>query len=346
MGYYTLSLVQALVRVGGDIEWVLFGVAPSLGAIPRGENIRTLTAKGLVGVRRVVWEQLTLPRLAVQAGVNLLHCPDFSRPALNSIPVVNTIHDLSYWAPQPFFSLAKRVYKRTLAHFTVARSQRIIAVSHFSREEILRRFHVDKERVCVIYNGVDPVSPPPRLGEDRPFLLFVGTLEERKNIVRLIQAWTRLRVAGRIPHRLVLVGEHGWGWQKILTAIRESAFRGDIEARGYVGRDKVFALCAAADLFVYPSLYEGFGLPVLEAMACGTPVICSRAASLPEVAGDAAEFFDPASSEDLAATIERVLGSAELRAALRRKGLERASKFSWDECGRRHCQVYRDLLGN
>jgi glycosyltransferase involved in cell wall biosynthesis len=349
--YYTLALVQALARVDIKTDWLLFGACPSLSELPKAENVKLVGGQalvggqGLLGPRRILWEQLILPSLIARHKVDLLHCPDLSRPLRVPVPVVTTLHDLSYCSSQHFFPLAKRAYKRAMANFAINHSAEIIAVSQFSREEILRHFRLDPARVRVIHNGVYQVSPPARIeGRTPPFLLFVGTLEERKNLVTLINAFTQLRTAGRIPHRLILVGQPGWGANKIHAAIRASSCADAIEVRGYVPQEEVLDLYAASDAFVYPSVYEGFGLPVLEAMACGTPVVCSRAASLPEVAGDAAEFFEPASVEDLVGAIERVVVSPNARADLRRRGLERVSHFSWEECARQHRQLYGDVL--
>jgi glycosyltransferase involved in cell wall biosynthesis len=140
------------------------------------------------------------------------------------------------------------------------------------------------------------------------------------------------------------VGQPGFGWSQIKAAIAGSRYRQDIEICGYLKREAVEELLQTADLFIYPSVYEGFGLPVLEAMACGTPVVCSRAASLPEVAGDAAEYFEPSEVDDLAAATERVLSSTEKQAEMRQRGLERAKLFTWDECARKHLEVYKGLL--
>lgn len=346
VGYHALSLVRALARVGKDIEWILMGADPSSNSIPKGENIRTIGAeRPLGGARRAAWQQWALPRLAVRAGVELLYCPDYSRPVWSAAPVVNTIHDLSFYSSSPpFLPFGSRLWKGRLARVAIARSARLIADSDFIRDEILQRFRIDPQRVAVIPLAAEELPEQPREKAGRPFLLFVGTLETRKNLVTLIKAFAALRASGRISHRLVLVGKAGYGWHEISAAIDASPFRQQIEVRGYETRQEVLRLYCSADLFVFPSLYEGFGLPLLEAMACGAPVACSRAASLPEVAGDAAQFFDPASAEDLAAAIERVLRSPELQESLRRKGKERVKQFSWDECARRHCQVFRDLV--
>jgi len=345
IGYYTLYLVQALARVESDIEFVLLGAAPSLlSSIPHGKNFQVRTAARLQGIKRLVWQQTALPWLAACAQVDALHCPDFSRPLFSSVPIVNTIHDLSYLAPQPFFSFTKRMYKRALGYLALKHSDRIIVVSEFTRMEVLRHYPIDAQRVTVIHHGVNPVLRTHRERPKHPFLLFVGTLEHRKDLVTLVRAFDVVRERGRISHRLILVGQPGFGWSQIKAAIAGSRYRQDIEICGYLKREAVEELLQTADLFIYPSVYEGFGMPVLEAMACGTPVVCSRAASLPEVAGDAAEYFEPTSVEDLAAAIERVLNSPERQAVMREKGLDRVKQFTWDECARRHCELYREAL--
>jgi len=345
IGYHILCLVQALARVERDIEFVLFGAPPSLlASMPHCENLQVRTAARLQGIKRLVWQQTALPWLAACAQVDVLHCPDFSRPLFSSVPIVNTIHDLSYLAPQPFFPFTKRMYKRALGHLALKHSDRIIVVSEFTRMEVLRHYPIDAQRVNVIHHGVNPVLRARREEPKHPFLLFVGTLEQRKDLVTLLRAFDVVRERGWISHRLILVGQPGFGWSRIKAAIAASRYHQDIEICGYLKREAVEELLQTADLFVYPSVYEGFGMPVLEAMACGTPVVCSRAASLPEVGGDAVEYFEPTRVEGLAAAMERVLSSTERQAELRRKGLERAKLFSWEECARRTLEVYRKVL--
>ena len=346
VGYHALSLVRAFARVGKDVEWVLIGADPSTNSLPHAENIRIEGAERLPGgARRALWQQWTLPRLATRAGVDLLYCPDYSRPIFSGVPLVNTIHDLSFYASSPpFLPLASRLWKGSLARVAIRRSTRLVVDSNFIRDELLQRFDLDPMRVTVIHLAAEDFPGELRQKAACPFLLFVGTLETRKNLMTLIRAFTALRASGRIPHRLVLVGQPGYGWGEISAAIADSPSRDHIEVRGYETRPEVLRLYRSADLFVFPSLYEGFGLPLLEAMAGGAPVACARAASLPEVAGDAAEYFDPGSSADMAAAIERIVGSPEVQESLRRKGRERLKLFSWDECARRHCEVFREVV--
>lgn len=344
IGHFTLSLVRALATLQENVEWVLLGANPTLNGLPKGDNVVTHKEEDCIGWRRAVWQQTALPRLASRYALDVLHCPDFSRPIRVFVPVVNTIHDLSYYSSHAYFPLAKRTYKRWLTRVAMTRSSRIVAVSKFTRDELTERFGLDGPKISVIYHGIDPMPRGEAVPGVAPFVLYVGTLEERKNLVTLVQGFALMRTQSGLPHRLILTGKPGHGFDKIQAAIRTCPSREAVDVPGYVSRERVLQLYRGADALVLPSLYEGFGLPVLEAMTCGTPVVCSRAASLPEVAGDAAEYFDPRSAEELATVLEKVLSSTELQSEMRRKGLRRTKLFSWEECARKHLEVYRSVL--
>lgn len=338
---YAFWLSWHLPRVAPNEEWIFFG--------PESEAFQERTGVKVVprvpGTNRILWEQTMLPIAAWRARLDLLHGADFSRPVKYGRPTINTIHDLSPYASRFFFSGAKRIYKRNLISFTVRASDAIITVSEFSRRELLHRFPFLAGRVFAVHLGVEPTPEASPAKADRPFLLFVGTMEHRKNVTTLIRAFRILSGRRRLPHRLVLVGKPGHGWDAIHAALEQRPSSDDIEILGYVTAEHLAELYQSADLFVYPSLYEGFGLPLLEAMAVGTPVVSSSAASLPEVGGDAAVYFDPLNVEELADAIERVLDSSSLRGELRAKGLKRAAGFTWEECARKHVEVYRNVLG-
>lgn len=341
IGRFALSLVQSLARLPEPVQWVLLGAPSHFEGLPQAKNVTVHQVQGLMGWQRIVWQQVRLPRLAVHYKLDVLHCPDFSRPIYASIPVVNTIHDLSYYSSHAYFSWSNRTYKRALTRIAVRKSSRLVADSNFTRAELLGRFRLDSSALSVIYLGVDQNPPGEPLRAENPYVLYVGTLEERKNLPNLIQGFALMRRQKGAPHRLILAGKPGKGFERIQAAIEVSDCKASIEITGYVSRERVIQLYRAANVFIMPSLYEGFGIPVLEAMAAGIPVVCSRAASLPEVGGDAAEYFDPLSPQEIAAALAKVLRSESLCAEMRRKGLERAKLFSWDECARRYCEVYR-----
>jgi glycosyltransferase involved in cell wall biosynthesis len=339
-------LVAALARSSAGVEWFLLGVPSDCTALPESPSVHLVRSRQLLGPRRVAWEQTVLPRLAAQLGLDLLHCPDFSRPLFSPVPVVNTIHDLSFFAPQPFFAPHKIQYKRTLARIAIRRGAALIADSEFTRREVLQRFAVDPDRVSVAYLGTERRSPPQPSASSRPFLLFVGTLEDRKNLATLVQAFFMLRSSGTLAHSLVLVGQPGRGWPRLRQQIRCHPHSDDIEVRGHVDDIELRRLYDSADVFVYPSWYEGFGLPVLEAMAAGLPVICSRSTSLPEVAGEAAAYFDPHDANELARLIQLVVDSPQRRQEMRWKGLRQAAQFTWEDCARRHLEIYQAVVGS
>lgn len=299
-------------------------------------------------------EQIEIPRAA--RGADLLHVPHYNIPLAFRGKLLVTLHDLIHiMDPAVQRSLPARLYARPMLRLAARRARHIITVSEYSKNQIIEHLHVSPRKVTVIYNGVHPRFRPVRRSEALakaaavipargPFILYVGNLKPHKNIGCLLQAFALWRSHGGSDHQLVIVGDESkWKKSLIETCVRLRIQEGVIFV-SHVSHDLLPNLYAAADLLVLPSYLEGFGLPAIEAMACGTPVVCSRAASLPEVAGDAAEFFEPSSAEDLAAAIRRVLESPERGAGLRRKGLARASRFSWDECGRLHWRLYRELM--
>jgi len=228
--------------------------------------------------------------------------------------------------------------------------------SHYTRTRVVEVLRVSPAKITAIHLGVSSdfcrrdhqeavAQVSAATGIEWPYILFVGNLKPHKNLETLIRAFALLWARKKIDHQLLVLGDDTKRKGELLSECEKLGVAGVVRFIPQVSYDVLPWVYAAAELLVMPSLIEGFGLPVLEAMACGSPVVCSRAASLPEVAGEAAEFFDPLSVEDLAGAIGRVLESRELQETLRRKGLERAAHFSWDECARRHCEIYRQVLG-
>jgi len=265
---------------------------------------------------------------------------------------VLTIHDLTILL-FPQLHPPKRLALMGPALVPAARrADRIVASSACTRDDVLKLLPVEPERVVVVPGGIDPIFEPKpaaevaaclaplglRAGE---YLLFLGTIEPRKNLARLLHAVER---AGSEIGPLVLAGEKGWNNAGIRHAVARLARDGRVRDLGYVPDDLRVALYAGARAFVYPSLYEGFGMPPLEAIACGTPVVTSNVSSLPEVMGDAALFVDPEDVSALASGLTRLWRDEALRADLRARGLARAREFSWDRTARLMLDVYRDVL--
>jgi glycosyltransferase involved in cell wall biosynthesis len=300
---------------------------------------------------RILWEQAIQPWSLQQAGVDLLHCPAFVGPLIAHCPTVITVHDLSFLLYPEGFRRWNRAYLRLFTRLSVTRARRVIAVSRSTRDDLVRFYGLSPDRVDVIHNGVDPafqLLPADQVAQFRArqglperFILFVGTLEPRKNVVRLIEAYAQLPPS-RPP--LMLVGGKGWLYDEILSRVEDLGLAGEVHFVGYVAAEELPWWYNAAEIFVYPSVYEGFGLPPLEAMACGTPVITSTASSLPEVVGQAGILVDPVDVQALASSIARVLGNAELQAHMEMTGLEQARHFSWSRTARLTTSSYWQAL--
>ena len=240
---------------------------------------------------------------------------------------------------------------QVFARISVRRARRVVAVSESTKQDIVRIYDISPEKIDVVHNGVDTSFRPlpadqvaafrQQKGLPERFALFVGTLEPRKNVVRLVEAYARLP-KGRPP--LVLVGGKGWFYDEIFRRVEALELTGEVHFSGFVPAEDLPLWYNAADLFVYPSVYEGFGLPALEAMACGTAVITSTASSLPEVVGKAGRLVDPTDTEALATAMEQVLGDREMQEQMQTAGLVQAAGFSWEKAARLTADSYRHAL--
>ena len=300
---------------------------------------------------RIFWEQVIQPWSVWKAGLDLSHGMAFVGPLASACPFVVTVHDLSFLSYPQSFPALNRVYLRMFTRLSVRRARRIIAVSESTKRDLIRYYDVSPAKVDVVHNGVDSdFRPMPtaqvadfRRRRELPdrFILFVGTLEPRKNVTHLIEAYARLP---RPRPPLLLLGGKGWLYDEIFSRVEMLNLQGDVNFVGYVPTEELPLWYSAATLFVYPSLYEGFGLPPLEAMACGTPVVVSDASSLPEVVGQAGLLVDPASNEALTEAMEQVLARPDLQKQLAAAGLARARGFSWQKTAACTVDSYKRAL--
>lgn len=306
------------------------------------------------------WEQVGLAQACASVGTDVLHTPYFASPLFPNSPTVVTVHDvIPMILPHYGSAWHARIYGR-LVSASARRAGAIITVSHTSKQDIVRVLRVPEERVHVIYNAVDPrlhqVCDEAALegmrdahGIGERFLLYFGGFDERKNVARIILAYDAARTHFQQPCQLVLagalnlVGEHPL-YPDPRPLIRQLGLEEQVIVTGRISEVEKPLLYSAATAFVFPSLYEGFGIPVLEAMACGAPVLTSNSSSLPEVAGDAALMVDPASVEEMAGAMIRLVNEETLRDELRRKGFLRVGHFSWERSARETLAVYRQLL--
>lgn len=298
------------------------------------------------------FEQVTLPLELLRVRPDILHSPDFIPPFRRWFKSVITVHDLGFLRyPESVTEESRRYYGQVAR--AVRSAQRTIAVSDFTRSDLIELVDAPADRVSVVHNGVDPWFRPvddrdqlsslrSRLGLDRPYLLFVGTLEPRKNLPTLLHAFRQVRA--RHDLLLALVGRRGWLWEPIVQEIQALGIEASVRQLDGIPDSDLPALYSAAAAFSYPSLYEGFGLPPLESLACGTPTVVADTSSLPEVVGDAALLHPPTDVDALADALLRLIEDETLRATLSKRGLARAARFTWEEAVRRTLAVYEEAL--
>ncbi|MBN1811607.1 MAG: glycosyltransferase family 4 protein [Anaerolineae bacterium] len=355
-GYRSAGVHQYIYQLLCHLEQtddLRYTVLVGEGEIPPNASLSSLRSRwptGRVPVR-VLWEHLVQPWTLHQIDADLVHGPVFIAPLISTCPTVITIHDLSFIRLPHLFRPANRLYLTVMTRLSAQRARRLIAVSAHTAAESAELLGVPMERIDVIYHGVDPIFRPlpddeieafrQRQGLPDQFVLCVGTLEPRKNHTRLVEAFARIYDG---KSKLVLVGGKGWLYDELFAKVEALGLNEAIAFKGYVANEDLPLWYNAATVFAYPSLYEGFGMPILEAQACGTAVMTSTAPPLPETAGDAALLVNPRDAGDLAANLKRLLTDEPLRSELEERGLARARQFTWMRTAQETACVYRRAL--
>ena len=305
----------------------------------------------------LLWAQFRLPLEWLRHPQDAYFFPSSTLPLL-SLPKnsVVTVHDVAYRFFPECFSPALRFWLHVSTRCAVRRAAKIITVSEATRQDVLKYYHAAPDKVMAVHHGVHARFHPlaraavaPILAArslNAPYLLCIGTLQQRKNIPRLLEAFARLKTTDRLPHALVLVGQQyrELPEHEIFQTIERLGLQRDVVWTGYVPEQEMPGLINGATAFVMPSLYEGFGMPVLEAMACGVPVICSNAASLPEVVGDAAILVNPTNVREMADAMRNVLADSTLSQSLQAKGRAQAQRFSWERAAQQLLDVYMSAM--
>lgn len=349
IGLYTQRLLAALENLDAANDYVILQSRKDATRLDRGPR----------SSRRSLWtpphhwlEQWTLPLELAPLDLDLLHSPDFVPPLRWRGLSVITVMDLAFLRFPHLLTEESRRYYGQVGQ-AVRRADAILAISEHTRKDLVDLLDAPEDKITVTHLAADdsftPVTDASRLAAvrstyslDRPFLLFVGTVEPRKDLPTLLRAFGRLLAA--LPELLLAIaGRPGWLSEQVYETASALGLGDSARFLGGVPAQDLPALYSAATAFVLPSLYEGFGMPVLEAMACGTPVVCSNAGSLPEVAGDAALLFPPGDDEALARALDSILSDSALRTELARRGAVQAKRFSWLETARRTLAAYRSL---
>jgi glycosyltransferase involved in cell wall biosynthesis len=356
LGRYAESLVHALIPLIGERLAVFFnrehGAKPLVGM----ERLPSATvALGYKPWRMAVWlgQMARMPLNRYLPDAELYHATEHLLMPLRRVPTVLTVHDLIFLQTPEHHKPLNRWYLRWTLPLYCRRADHIIAVSETTRRDLIAAYDLPPEKISVIYEAADPrfYPQPPAVqsqiraayGLPDQYLLYVGTIEPRKNLERLLAAWAPLYRSGDCP-ALVIIGKRGWLSEGFFAALEDSPARQGVLLTGYVPDQDLPALYSSATTFVWPSLYEGFGLPPLEAMACGSPVVCSNASSLPEVVGDAALLFNPENTDELRERLRYVVRDEALRRDLRARGLARAAAFSWQRTAEETVRVYEMVL--
>jgi glycosyltransferase involved in cell wall biosynthesis len=364
IGRYTRELIYALIKADKENEYHLFSarqpaVLPVPDPVPAGENIRYHQAPLNERWLYRLWYRLRLP-LPVQlltGSLDLFHSPDFVLPPVRGgIPTILTVHDLSFVHFPDTFTPALVNYLNKVVPWSVERATHILADSQATKDDLMNIWQVGAEKVTVLYSGVSgrfrPVTDKKQLAAVRqkyglgsaPFLVSVSTLQPRKNFQMLIRAFKP--VAEQQPHNLVIAGGKGWLYEEMLAEVEKQGLAGRVKFIGFVADSDLPALYSEASLMVFPSLYEGFGLPLLEAMACGVPVLSSNSSCLPEVVGEAAVQLSPTDQEAWSQMMNGLLADSGRRARMVAAGFLQARKFTWKKAAVQLLGIYRELAGN
>jgi glycosyltransferase involved in cell wall biosynthesis len=355
---YVRDLLQALTSGPGEDEYVLFILEKDVPFFAYlGDKVqRVIVPERYRGpLRDILWHQWTLPRLARELRLDVLHVPSYRRLSWRKpCATVATVHDLAAFRVRGKYDWKRMLYGRVIARWLAQRQDAVIAISQVTADDLASFWKLSGDKVTVIHHGIDPARFAPgdptqaqafvrqRFGLEGPFFLYVARLEHpAKNHWRLIRAFERFRAETGLPWSLALAGSDWHGAAVIHGAIEQSPCAASIHRLGFVADQDLPLLYRAAAAFVFPSLYEGFGFPPLEAMACGCPVLCSAAGALREVVGGAARLVDPRDVGALAREMSLVAGQETERARLRAAGLQRAAQFSWTRTAAQTLNVYR-----
>lgn len=356
---YIQALVDNILESESNFDYKIFFSSRFLEQYKKYKkhsSVISLKLSGESRIKRIFLSPFVWPKIIRDNQVNLFHSPISYIPFGLKVPSIVTIHDLRSLHFPEYYSLVRGQFLKKRISDSARKASKIIAISDYTRNDIIKNLNVPPEKVTRIYQGFDATDfqreyAPYEIRQIKEkyhlpekFILSVGHLEPRKNFIRLLRAFALLKNIEKVPHKLVIVGKESWRAQLLYDETRNLKIEDAVIFVGFVSFGELPAFYQLADLFVLPSLFEGFGFPPLESMAAGTPVVCSNSTSLPEVCGDAAVYFDPEEEEDIIEKMKVVLHNSELKQKMIENGFENIGRFNWSETARQTLQAYRELL--
>jgi glycosyltransferase involved in cell wall biosynthesis len=355
-GVYIIQLIRALSQLETEHELIVFAqpFGRELIDIPESKKIKWIIVKEKKPAIRLIWEQITLPFLVKKTKLDLLHSLHYTRPFFLPCRSIVTFHDMTFFAYPELHTVTKRIFFPLAIKINAKFSDGLIAGSENSKKDTLKFNQVPEQKIHVVPYGIDkgfsPISDRQLLDKCRikynlpqDFILYVGLIEPRKNIPSLLRAYHKLTLEDQVPF-LVIAGRPGWGIEEVNHYIDALNLKDKVHFTGYVDREDLPMIYNLATIFVYPSIYEGFGFPPLEAMACGTPTITTAISSMPEFVGDACLLVPPQDDEALYQAIKKLLYNKDLQQDLSIKGHQQASQFTWERTARETLEVYQKVM--
>jgi len=355
--YYALGMINALLNIDTKNQYIVFTNQPDLVCthIAHAPNLSVVPVYTPLKIRleRIIWEHFRLPQLVLQEKLNLLHCPAYICPLFDGgVPYVVTIHDTIALDHPSWCTSANALYYNAFMKSSARKASAIICVSHHTSDDLIRNYPDSRDKIRIIYPGIDPIFAPQennlhlqdvraRYHLPNRYILFIGNFEPKKNLPALLKAFILLRQKG-LPHKLVLVGKRQWKTGSFIKDYRDR-YPDLIVCPGYVDRSDLPAVYAMAEAFVFASLYEGFGFPPLEAMACGTPVVTSLNGALGETLGDASYSINPNDPHDIANAIFLLIHNMEIKMKLIERGKIQASRYQWKNSAHQLLDVYKSV---
>ncbi len=359
MDMVALELIKNLQKIDAQNEYVIF-VKPDEDniCIPIAKNFKIVE---LGGGPYPIWEQIALPRAAEKEGCELLHCTSNTGPIWSKVPLITTLHDIIYLESISIFNKSGtwyqkfgNMYRRWVVPSIAKKSRKVVTVSNFEKDRI-RNFMGLGDNLTAIYNGVGEhfvkitdndvlLKAKQKYKLPDNFMFFLGNTDPKKNTPNVLKSFADFNSSSEIKYKLVMLDFEENALMQVLNSIGHPELRADIVITGYVPNSEMPAIINQCKVFLYPSLRESFGIPILEGMACGVPVITSNTSSMPEIAGDAAVLVNPNKSDEIVAAIDKILNNEIFRNNLCKKGIDRAAQFSWKHMAEMYLELYKELL--